>query len=705
MTTDTQDYTNDDFQKPLSLDKLPPACDLVMKGGITSGVVYPPAILKLATQYCFRSIGGTSAGAIAAAATAAAEYNRKNGGFVKLYKIQKQLNEKDFVRYLFQPSKESQPALETLLAVAGEKAEKPDVETQESGQKMKKNLWFLLPLRVRQFLKLQESFLLHDPKVVAAGALVGTSLPYGWAWLVGGSLNQGRRIIPLLSGWLGAQLAGVLHLGWILSKRVPRDENFYGMCIGHKDTPGGPDVLTDWLSDQINDLAGKPCWRSDKMNEFTGKPLGNPLTFGDLANKQPDGEGINLQLVATNLSHSEPYIFPRAEMNLVFKEDEMRKFFPAYVVDYMVWAARQKSQSSAFLPEQRDGARSLVSIQQEKSQGNEIVLPKGYYFLPAWLDLPVIVATRMSLSFPILLCAVPLYTIDSSASANIKQGKPLKETDLQKNWFSDGGICSNFPIHFFDAWLPRHPTFGINLTSLPKQPQSKDQQDGISRSVAALSHDAPTATHLNQRVFLPRAKDPLDPEYSQIQGLAGFIGAITRTMQNYRDNTQAQLPSYRERIVQIRFDKDREGGLNLAMDPDTIQRIACMGEQAAEKLLPGSDFNFEEHMWVRLRVLMAQLEERFEGLEKGYPNIHTYEQLLEEQLKHLDEAHSPFYCSEDQQWCEEAIERLKAMIALIDCWKQADDRWMQSHPNWPDTHFFAAHSPAPQPILRTTPNL
>ena len=48
-------------------------CDLLMRGGITSGIVYPPAIAKLAETYNFRSIGGTSAGAIAAAAYSANE--------------------------------------------------------------------------------------------------------------------------------------------------------------------------------------------------------------------------------------------------------------------------------------------------------------------------------------------------------------------------------------------------------------------------------------------------------------------------------------------------------------------------------------------------------------------------------------------------------------------------------------------------------
>src|SRR4051812_14643124 len=40
-------------------------CDIVMKGGITSGVVYPGAVLKLAPLYRFKSIGGASAGGIA----------------------------------------------------------------------------------------------------------------------------------------------------------------------------------------------------------------------------------------------------------------------------------------------------------------------------------------------------------------------------------------------------------------------------------------------------------------------------------------------------------------------------------------------------------------------------------------------------------------------------------------------------------------
>ena len=58
----------------------PHECDLIMKGGLTSGVVYPLTICKLATKYRFRSIGGTSAGAIAAVMAAAAEFRRQTPG-------------------------------------------------------------------------------------------------------------------------------------------------------------------------------------------------------------------------------------------------------------------------------------------------------------------------------------------------------------------------------------------------------------------------------------------------------------------------------------------------------------------------------------------------------------------------------------------------------------------------------------------------
>src|SRR5262249_27557664 len=90
-------------------------CDLVMKGGITSGVVYPAAILELKRSYRFRSIGGTSAGAIAAAGVAAAEYNREQDDFKALADASGQMSAPGFIRGLFQASEETRPLMEILL--------------------------------------------------------------------------------------------------------------------------------------------------------------------------------------------------------------------------------------------------------------------------------------------------------------------------------------------------------------------------------------------------------------------------------------------------------------------------------------------------------------------------------------------------------------------------------------------------------------
>ncbi|MDQ7905427.1 patatin-like phospholipase family protein [Phytohabitans sp. ZYX-F-186] len=52
--------------------------DLTMRGGTTSGVVYPLAVCEVASRFRVRNVGGASAGAIAAAVTAAAEVGRSS---------------------------------------------------------------------------------------------------------------------------------------------------------------------------------------------------------------------------------------------------------------------------------------------------------------------------------------------------------------------------------------------------------------------------------------------------------------------------------------------------------------------------------------------------------------------------------------------------------------------------------------------------
>jgi predicted acylesterase/phospholipase RssA len=73
MTADTTVHVGPDLLDPAQEPPLDRYCDVVMKGGVTDGVVYPWAVMALAQHYRFQSIGGTSVGAVAAALTAASE--------------------------------------------------------------------------------------------------------------------------------------------------------------------------------------------------------------------------------------------------------------------------------------------------------------------------------------------------------------------------------------------------------------------------------------------------------------------------------------------------------------------------------------------------------------------------------------------------------------------------------------------------------
>src|SRR5262249_29862760 len=92
-----------------------PHCDLVLKGGGVSDVAYPSAIVELAKHYQFRSVGGTSAGALGASIAAAAEYARDSGGFLRVAKIPEQIADHLFDQ--FQPAPGLEPLFDMVIAV------------------------------------------------------------------------------------------------------------------------------------------------------------------------------------------------------------------------------------------------------------------------------------------------------------------------------------------------------------------------------------------------------------------------------------------------------------------------------------------------------------------------------------------------------------------------------------------------------------
>jgi hypothetical protein len=92
-----------------------------MKGGITSGVLYPSTVRVIAEKMHFVGIGGTSAGAIAAALTAAAEYRRRRTGsfegFEMLEATAREFAAPGRLLGLFRPDKETSELFETFLKV------------------------------------------------------------------------------------------------------------------------------------------------------------------------------------------------------------------------------------------------------------------------------------------------------------------------------------------------------------------------------------------------------------------------------------------------------------------------------------------------------------------------------------------------------------------------------------------------------------
>lgn len=193
---------------------------------------------------------------------------------------------------------------------------------------------------------------------------------------------------------------------------------------------------------------------------------------------------------------------------------------------------------------------------------------------------------------------------------DLDEPEPLRDerfvaANVRKVVFSDGGICSNFPVHMFDAVLPGWPTFGINLRD-----------------------DLRAGNGDDERAFLPQRGTSLPPEEYTIaasgaEGIISFATAIVRTMQNWRDNLQRAAPGFRDRVVTIRH-TPREGGLNLDMAAGDIDAMASSGAAGAQKLIdafarPASlhDDHFTYHRWVRIRSLLNVLQQMLREIHQG----------------------------------------------------------------------------------------
>jgi predicted acylesterase/phospholipase RssA len=561
-----------------------------MKGGITSGVIYPHAVCEFARSYRFRNVGGTSAGAISAAAAAAAEYGRasETGGFGRLAELPSWLGAGTNLFDLFQP----QPATQKLyrLLAAGMYRE-----------------W----KRVRVLLALFRRF----GAWILGGAAIGIGLIAAAALQDdGGSLVVWAYVCGALLALVGGALGAMLGVYVNAVRGLPA--NRFGLCSGGGESSGGVPPLTTWLTDEIDRLAGRP----------TGAE-GEPLTFGDLW-RGADGTGsaedpvINLEMMTTNLTHGRPYRLPKTGRAWFFSPAEFRELFPERVVRWMEThppSAPMKGSDHRWAQFVDNAMRPLLPM-------------------PAPENIPVVVATRLSLSFPLLISAVPIWAVDWTRRRNQETRAPWRhwlgehseEWDrMQRNegwlpaerpallpeaevcWFSDGGITSNFPVHFFDAPIPRWPTFALNLGPFhPDHPVEADQCENVWLPSTNASGLAETWTRIEASTGR--------------KALLGFVHGIADTIQNWTDNTQTRVPGYRDRIAHIHH-TDEEGGMNLNMPAPVIADLTERGRCAAEQLVDrftqppvGSELSWDNHRWVRFRSTMGLLEDMLYRVRRTY---------------------------------------------------------------------------------------
>jgi predicted acylesterase/phospholipase RssA len=304
------------------------------------------------------------------------------------------------------------------------------------------------------------------------------------------------------------------------------------------------------------------------------------------------GKKVKLRLVATNLSAARPYNLPLGDGFKIHRRD-LGWLLPSNVAEW-------------------------IQTRDESPDGD-------YFAVPSGDDMPVILAVRMSLSFPVLFSAVPLHSKDHSLRVNTKQCEEQSKR-YWLNLFSDGGLSSNFPIHYFDALLPLRPTFGVNLT------QYHECRHGDDRGASGWN-----------RIYLPsQAGGGLTYGVNPIEGIPAFLFSLLDAARNWQDSMQMRMPGYRERIVHVSL-KPNEGGSNLTMPKETIDWLVNLGNIAGERILKGHaqqldtqpKFSFEIHRWRRLLAvtdalgqILPELKNAYQSTPGGDPTLSSIQNFI-----------------------------------------------------------------------------
>lgn len=580
-----------DFSAHETYAAAPRECDLVLEGGIAGGVVYPRAVLEIARSHRLRNVGGASAGAIAVALAAAAEYGRARGltgpgqGYPGLAAVDADLARPGVLRGLFEPRPDARPLVDFVVKLFAEKAARDDDAPDGVGAHRLSadddlgTRWTKKLRRARPWLRALRHFerghavggltgggvgLLLAAPLVAWTAGQGTPLGYAASALCGLSFFMG-------GAFLGSVLGAVDEALTLVDVNLQPGQHF-GLCPGVG--PGGaarPTALFDWLHHHVQRIAGRG-------------PADAPLTFDDLANL-PERRAIQARMVTTNLNAQRAHRVP-------FEDGEVFVY--------------RRAELQAILPEAVFRALEAASHTAPPGVARRLPASGEFGWFPGDGRMPVVVGVRLSMSFPLVFAAVRLYMVRSEATAGgAADTRPLMpEADLVECWFSDGGICNNFPLQFFDAWFPERPTFGINLSDTPI----------AGSALRDLNRGEAPEDFVDHRGLDDERRDDWAPH--ELRGAGDFLSALVETLLAHRDNALTRLASYRERVATVRLNAG-EGALNIDMPPQTIDALAERGRVAAARL---KGLAFERHQWVRLRMLLGALENEVLRMQQYWLN-------------------------------------------------------------------------------------
>ncbi|MBB1494736.1 patatin-like phospholipase family protein [Propioniciclava sp. MC1595] len=554
----------------------PTPCDLVMKGGVTSGIVYPHLVTRLARRHRFVRIGGASAGAIAAAFTAAAEFDRHERagghvpagdgptGFELLHTMPDTLAHG--LPGLFAPRHDLRHHLAAVLAL---------VDRRGVGGKVGPALRHAVA---------GTSGRLGPGLVLCLAAGVGLGLAV-WAW--GGAAPWAALVAGTLLAVLLAGIVALASLWWFVRVGVERMvDNGYGLVRGLTDPaegtePGG--ALTEWLTDTLDAVAGLPAgrvltfgdlWGPEAVEQHRRLRLGSAERVVDPVELEAFSPRVDLQVMTTCLSLRRPYTFPFTTRIFHWCPTCWAGWFPPRVV-----AALEEASKPAHPQRQRiDGEPTPIPDHCPHHPGTRLRQ------LPHPSDVPVVVGVRLSLSFPGVVSAVPMWVLDRYRAEG--------NWAYREVWFSDGGLTSNFPLEFFDAPLPGHPTFGVTLEA-----PHPDFPDTVAfRPVT------------NNSGILGRVRP--------ITGAGQFVEAILGVLVDWRDALTVPAAGNRDRVVEVRIPEDA-GGLHLTMPPEVVADVARRGEEGAALL---ESFDWDNHRWIRYRTATAGLGDLLHDVRENWPH-------------------------------------------------------------------------------------